>query len=415
MKEQTTRKINTTKDNMWAVIRKCIFSRKAVPVAIISGSILIYLVLINNKKEIKIKPLEDKIMSAKVISVKYQDNKVEIKSGGIINPKNKTTIIAEVSGRVTEISDRFDAGYINDEGEKIAQIERTVYVNELIKSESNLAMAEADLMLEQAKSKAAEAEWKNIKELEPSKLGLRIPQLKKFSKKVEYAQAMLLLAKQNLDRTAIITPYKSLIINRSINIGGYINKGAKIGEVVDISVGQIRLPINLDKFNILKSSKTKDFKISLYKKVNNKVVTWDADFIHSEKIIDKNNRMIYIIGEVKNPYDITDKKSKQRLTFGEFFKAKITNIVIEKAAKIPNSAVKENKNNEKIVFVVNDKNILEERKVNIAMNHKNYYYIKDGLKTNDIIILNAKSLSAGHRIKPNVITEKQESEQQQAS
>ena len=411
MKEQIIKKANKAKEHIWNVTSKYILSKKTAPIAIISGSILIYLALMNSKKEIKVKPLEDKTISAKVIKIKYQDNKVEIKSGGIINPKNKTTIIAEVSGRVTEISDRFNAGYINDKGEKIAQIERTMYVNELIKSESNLAMAEADLMLEQAKSKAAKAEWKDVKELEPSKLGLRIPQLKKFSKKVEYAQAMVLLAKQNLDRTTIITPYKSLIINRSINIGGYINKGTKIGEVVDTSVGQIRLPINLNKLNILKSSTTKNFKISLYKEINNKVITWDADFIHSEKIINKNNRMIYIIGEVKNPYDNKNKKSEHRLTFGEFVKAKIKDITIEKAAKIPNSAVKENKHNEKIVFVVNDKNILEERKVNIAMHHKNYYYIKDGLKTNDIIVLNAKSLSAGHRIKPNVITEEQEPEQ----
>ncbi len=57
---------------------------------------------------------------------------------------------------------------------------------------------------------------------------------------VKAAEAGVLIAQRNLERSEIIAPYDAMIETRHVGLGSYISTGNKIGKVLATDVAEIR-------------------------------------------------------------------------------------------------------------------------------------------------------------------------------
>lgn len=352
------------------------------------------------------KPDEIPVPIVDVTEVEQQTVSLNLPSYGVVLPKNKTLLVTEVQGRLMSISPLFVAGGIVKKGEQLAVIEPSDYQADLVQAEATLAQAEAALNEEVARGQVAKIEFKGYDKGVPPELGLRIPQLRKEQANVKYAQAALARATRNLERTVIRAPFDGIIKARNVDLGQYVTLGTNLGELYDTSVAEIRLPLSNDDLAYLESIDNPDTQVILSASLAGKDATWQGNIIRSEGVVDADNRMVYLVAEIKDPYLRLNKEAGQlRLKYGSFVTATIRGRTVDGIVKLPRHVVR----NEQVA-VVDNNNIIEMRHVNVVRTDMESVYIKDSLKTGErVSMTNFNTMASGQLVK--ILGEKADSSQ----
>lgn len=370
--------------------------RRLSPFFILLLFIVAAALLMNTKDVPEQKPEEMPIPIVDVTQVEQKTVSLNLPSYGIVTPKYKTQLVTEVQGRMLTISPLFVAGGIVKKGEQLAQIEPSDYEADLMQAEATLAQATAALNEEIARGEVAKIEFKDFDKGLPPELGLRIPQLKKEQANVKYAQAALARAQRNLERTVIRAPFDGIIKARNVDLGQYVTLGVNLGELYDTRIAEIRLPISNDDLAYLESVDNPDTEVTLSASLAGKMNSWVGNIIRSEGVIDADNRMVYLVAEIKDPYLREHKKQGSLpLKYGSFVNAVIKGRTVDGIVKLPRYVVR----NEHVALI-NDKNIVEMRHVNVVRSDLEHVFIKDSLKTGErVAISHFNNMANGQLVK----------------
>ena len=200
------------------------------------------------------------------------------------------------------------------------------------------------------------------------------------------ASARVSLAEKNLERTKIRAPYDGRVRNEKIDLGQFVNRGQSIASIYAIDSAEIRLPVHdkelafLD-LSLFETAKSKDDAVILKATFAGEQHTWSARIARTEGELDSRTRMINVIAEIDSPY--SSKDSRPPLTIGLFVEAEILGRFIEDAVVIPQSAIQ----GRNLVYIVNEKNRLEFKRVEILRMINDQAVITDGLKTGDTVCI----------------------------
>lgn len=370
--------------------------RRLSPLFILLLFVVGAIALMSTKEAPEQKPEEMPVPIVDVTQVEQQTVSLNLPSYGVVTPKYKTQLVTEVQGRMLSISPQFVAGGIVKKGDQLAQIEPSDYEADLMQAEATLAQATAALNEEIARGEVAKIEFKGYDKGLPPELGLRIPQLKKEQANVKYAQAALARAQRNLERTVIRAPFDGIIKARNVDLGQYVTLGTNLGELYDTSIAEIRLPISNDDLAYLESVDHPDTQVTLSASLAGKENTWMGNIIRSEGVIDADNRMVYLVAEIKDPY-LREHKTQGSLPlkYGSFVNAVIKGRTVDGIVKLPRYVVR----NEHVALV-NEQNIVEMRHVNVVRSDLENVFIKDSLKTGErVAITHFSNMANGQLVK----------------
>ncbi len=370
--------------------------RRSSPFLILLLFVVAAALLMSTKEAPEQKPDEMPIPLVDVTEVVQETVSLNLPSYGVVNPKYKTQLVTEVQGRMLSISPQFVAGGIVKKGDQLAQIEPSDYEADLMQAEASLAQATAALNEEIARGEVAKIEFKGYDKGLPPELGLRIPQLKKEQANVKYAEAALARAKRNLERTVIRAPFDGIIKARNVDLGQYVTLGTNLGELYDTSIAEIRLPITNNDLAYLESVDHPDTQVTLSASLAGKENTWMGNIIRSEGVIDADNRMVYLVAEIKDPY-LRDQKTQGKLPlkYGSFVNAVIKGRTVNGIVKLPRHIVR----NEQVALI-NEQNIVEMRHVNVVRSDLEYVFIKDSLKTGErVATTHFSNMASGQLVK----------------
>ena len=376
------------------MIKKII--RRASPLFILILFIVAAQVLISTKEAPEQKADEAPIPIVDVMEVQQQTVSLNLPSYGVVSPKYKTQLVTEVQGRMLNISNKFVAGGVVKKGEELAVIEPSDYEADLMQAQASLAQAKAALEEEQAKGEVAKNDWKGYDGGIPPELGLRLPQLKQEQANVKFQQAALARAERNLERTIIRAPFDGIIKARNVDLGQYVTLGTNLGELYDTRVAEIRLPLSNNDLAYLESVDNPATEVTLSADLAGKVVTWTGKIIRSEGVIDAENRMVYLVAEVKDPYLRSAKIEGQLpLKYGSFVTAIIKGRTVDGIVKLPRHLVRHGK-----VTLITDASSVEVREVNIVRTDLENVYIKDSLASGErISVTNLSNPEDGQLVK----------------
>jgi len=320
---------------------------------------------------------KEEVIKAPLIAayeVQLKNEPLTINSYGVMKPKHQTSLIAQVSGQITDVSAVFSSGGVVKKGDLLAQIDPSDYQASLIEAQASLQRAKAALQEEEARGIVAKAEWKGATSSLPPALGLRKPQLAREQANLRSAEASLARAERNLTRTKIIAPYNALINSRNIDLGQFVSTGSNLGIVSSIDIGEIRLPISSADYSYLTDG---DHSEVVLKRLENGVEQqWLAKIVRDEGVIDETSRMIYLVAEIKNPYQASPK-----LKFGTFVDAAVKSAVHNNIAIIPSHLYREGH-----VTLISADRELHQQTVELLKRDKTNVYIANGLNTGDLIL-----------------------------
>ncbi|MBB1306670.1 efflux RND transporter periplasmic adaptor subunit [Pseudoalteromonas sp. SR43-5] len=316
--------------------------------------------------------------TVQVEPVTANDHQVIINSYGEVKPLENTLLSAQVSGEVLSWHPNFVAGGIVARGETLFTIEKDNYEAAVLVAEAELARAQAGLIEEQAQAQVAEDEAKRFPSKARTDLFLRKPQVLSAQASVKSAQAALKRAQRDLDNCDVTAPYDALVISRNIGVGQFVTMGSQVAELNNIETAEVIIPIaGFD--SVFLPERIKGITATIIQKGLNSF-TREGVIDRDLGIVDNATRMSSLVVRIEDPYGL--KNIQPAIKFGSYVQVNFAGAMLNNIYRLPQELV-----NNKTVWIVNEEQQLEPRKVTVIREEGEYFYISDGLQADDKLVI----------------------------
>lgn len=362
-------------------------------------------VLIVGMMSLKTEPPKKKpVVQATVVETQVVNKEATqfiVDSQGPVKPTIDTTLVAEVSGRITTISDKFRVGSFVNKGDILFEIDSANYVANMRSAEATLAQAKASFQDAKARTDQARKDWKKIGSGEPSDLVLKIPQLNQAKASVQSAEATLFRARQDLERTKVKANFDALIKSKSVGLGQYVNTGSQVANLYGTNTAEVRLPIpdqQLAYLNLPKQGDENTYPdVRLSGIFAGEEKEWFGKLVRTEGVVEESNRLTYLVAQIDDPYGLDPKTNRDTsLRFGTFVKAEIAGKEQEGLITLPRQALYYNK---QVLTLVNE-NEIKLADVTLARTESNTIFVSGGLEDGqEIIVTPVQNPANGMKVK----------------
>lgn len=315
--------------------------------------------------------------TVQVEPVEANNHQVIINSYGEIKPLESTQLAAQVSGEVISWHPSFVAGGVVSRGDTLISIEKDNYEAAVLVAEADLARAQAALIEEQAQAKVAEDEAKRFPNKARTDLFLRKPQVLSAQATVKSAQAALKRAQRDLENCDIKAPYDALIVSRNVGVGQFVAMGAQVADLNNIETAEVIIPIaGFD--SVFLPERIKGIKATIIQKGLNSF-TREGVIDRDLGVVDNATRMSSLVVRIEDPYGL--KTQQPAIKFGSYVQVNFAGAMLNNIYRLPQSLV-----NNQTVWIVNENQELEPRKVTVVREEGEYFYISSGLNADDKLV-----------------------------
>ena len=304
---------------------------------------------------------------------------------GTIDAKRRVDLVAQVTGKVVEVSDAFADGGFFEKDDVLLSIERDDYEFALARAESTLAQAEQRLAEERGRSRQARREWRELGSDEANDLFLRKPQLRAAESAVKAAQADISAAELALDRTIIRAPFDGRIQQKRVDIGQFVGNGTMLAQIYALEALELRLPLSDAQLALLPAQLLTSsgglVGSSSYVSVNIGGRSWQfpADIKRSEAELDRRSRVATVIAEFPGSPDLEN--GRPALTPGMFARAEIVGRPVDGVIELTNASLSPDGH----VLIVNQESRLERRDVAVINREGRSVWVS-GLAAGDLVV-----------------------------
>ncbi|MFC0119209.1 efflux RND transporter periplasmic adaptor subunit [Pseudoalteromonas xiamenensis] len=313
-----------------------------------------------------------------VETMEPSDYQVVIQSYGELKPLERTSLAAQVSGKVTYWHENFVAGGLVAKGDVLMQIEKDNYEAAVLQAEAELARAEAALIEERAKAEVAKDEARRFPDKKHTDLFLRKPQVMSAEAAVKSAKAGLQRARRDLANCDITAPFDAIVVKREVGLGQFVTPGNPLAVLNNIETGEIEIPVaGFD--SVFLPNRIE----GLPAEVSNKGIngfTREAKIARDLGVVDTATRMSHLVVRVDDPYGF--KTNQPAMKFGSFVNVAFKGATLKQIFKLPQDLV-----NNQTVWVMNDEGKLEPRKVRVIREEGGYFLVGEGLESSDKIVM----------------------------
>lgn len=181
------------------------------------------------EEQVVVEELTPSVSAAEIEAVDFDQ---AIRASGDLRARFQTMIAAEIAGRVTEIS--VDEGGAVAKGSVVIEIDPERRRLDLSAAQARLAQARANLRQETSKvervRKLRSENVASVERLEEAETALLLAQ-----SAVRAEEAAVGVASRALKDASVSAPFAGLIARRAVELGGYVDPGKPLFELVSMS------------------------------------------------------------------------------------------------------------------------------------------------------------------------------------
>ena len=358
-----------------------------IPLLILSGCIAVAWWLYVNQPEMEVRQKPPTYVRVEGTVLRSATYPLRVKAQGTVQPRTRSTLVPEVSGRVVSVSDAFRPGGFFAEGEILLELDRVDYETAVTIAEASLAQAKLVLAEEEARAGQAADDWKDLgRSGTVPPLVARLPQLAKARADVAAAEAQTEQARRNLERTKIRAPYEGQVIEQVVDVGQFVSQGTTLGRIFATDYLEVRLPLPeqesrfLDLPHAYKDDKGEGsgeaIPVALLAQIAGEQVIWEGEIVRVESGLDEQTRQAVAVARVSEPYAKRE-DGRPPLLMGTFVQAEIDGGDLENVFVIPRSAVRAG--NE--IILISEENRLSRVTVHPLVSNADHVVVKVGSDT----------------------------------
>jgi RND family efflux transporter MFP subunit len=312
-----------------------------------------------------------------VMQLETSSESFRIRSQGTVRPRTQTVLSAEISGAIVSISPKFVAGGIFAPDDVLMRIDPTDY---------SVAVDKAEALVKQR-----QIEYDGSKKLRSQ--GYRAEsEYASAAAALSSAQAELVRARRNLERTFIRLPYEGMVLTKDSDVGQFVTPGTKLGVVFATDLAEIRLPLtDVDlafvdlptAADVTPAGAVEGPEVVLTATQQGQRRSWTAHIVRSEGVVDERSRVTYAVARVVDPYQLHG--DGVPLPIGTFVAAEIEGKAAMDVIRIPRSALR----GADQVLIVDPENRIEIRTVVVIRSDEQYAYLGGGVSPGERISITA--------------------------
>ncbi len=220
------------------------FLRATLPLAILGACGFVAWWFYTHSPQPKTMELPPATVRVEATAFKKTTYPVVVRSQGTVQPRTRSTLLPEVSGKVIEVGASFRPGGFFLQDSVLLKLDPVDYETALVVAKASLAQVQVVLAEEQAKASQARESWKALgKSGEPSALALRLPQMTKAEADVAAAKAQVAKAERDLERTVVRAPYDGQVLEQLVDVGQFVSQVTPLGKIFATDYVEIRLPL----------------------------------------------------------------------------------------------------------------------------------------------------------------------------
>lgn len=357
-----------------------------LPIVIIVGAALLSWQIIAARPEVERVAAPPPSLLVEVAVAQREAVTFTVRSQGVVTPRTRTTLVSEVSGQIAEVAPAFVSGGFFKEGDVLVRIDPRHYQTALKRARSEVAKAQTKVATEHALAGYAYQDWQRLRELNAaarpaSDLALRKPQLAEAVAALEFAEADLEKATEDLDRTIIRAPYDGMVREKRADVGQYVNVGSQVAETFATDYAEVRLPLpQVDlQYLELPDGDTETFlPVKLTADIGGVPQGWDGRIVRSEGVFDAESRVLHVVAQVDDPYG-QNGGGREPLRIGTFVTAEIRGREGGQLFVIPRHSLQRGET----LWLVGDDMAIQPRDLTVVRADERFSYVSSGLADGD--------------------------------
>ena len=353
-----------------------------IPVAIV---VVLLLVLI--RPEAVRVPVEPPAMLVDVAVAKRQPVTFVVRSQGVVTPRTRTTLVSEVSGQIIEVSPAFVSGGFFERGDVLVRIDPRYYEAARKRASSGVAQARTRVATERALAEYAAKDWERLRGLDAaqgpaSDLTLRKPQLAEALAGLDFAEADLEKASEDLERTVIRAPYDGMVREKRADVGQFVNPGTALAVTFATDYAEVRLPLpqkDLRYLDLPAPGAAAPLPVSLTADIAGASHAWEGRVVRSEGVFDTDSRVLHVVAQIDDPYRTAPGAGGEPLRIGTFVTATIAGRPGGELFVVPRHSLQRGRT----LWLVADDMTIGPRDVAVVRADEEFAYVAGGLAEGD--------------------------------
>lgn len=343
--------------------------------------------LFNARPEIATASVAPPALLVDVVEAKRNPVNFSVESQGSVAPRTQTTLVAEASGQIVEVSPAFVSGGFFRKDDVLVRIDPRNYESAVKRARAAVARAETQLATETATASYAKEDYARLQRLNPntappSALALRKPQLSAAMAELQSAQADLEKAEGDLDRTVIRAPYDGLVRQKIADVGQFVNVGSQLATTFAIDIAEVRLPVTQNDLQFLDVASLRagvPLAVELSAEMGGERITWPASITRSEGVFDADTRVLYLVAQVLDPYGLQSAATQVPLMMGTFVSAQIAGRSGGDLFVIPRQSIYRGET----IWLVDEDSTIRPSRVDVVRADEKFFYISSGIAEGD--------------------------------
>ncbi len=370
--------------------------RKLLPLFVLAAGVGIAWLVVATGPKAKREPPAPPVSVVEVQTLQPRDYAVALRSQGSVAPRTQSSLVAEVAGKVLEISPRFLEGGFFEKGDTLLRIDPRDYQNQVTIAEADYAQQQVLLAQERARAEQARRDWEKLGERgQPSELVLRKPQLASVEAAAAAARAKLAQARLELERTRVVAPFAGRVLEKKVDVGQYVTKGTPLATIFAVDYVEVKLPLSAEQLAWLnipehyrgEAAQAPGPRVTLTPANGDRATQWEGRIVRTSGALDSKSRQLFVVAQVDDPYAARADR-RPPLKIGTFVEADIEGKRLSGVFVVPRSALREGR---EVLLAVDGK--LERRAVNVLWSDERDAVIGGGLAAGERLIVTPVSFA----------------------
>lgn len=360
-----------------------------LPAVIVFAGFGFYKYQMDTRPQAQRRPPERQARLVTVERFNRQTQPAVINAMGTVRAATEVTLTPEVTGIVTFMDPTVLPGGLVKAGQVLYRIDSRDYETVVQQRQSEVARAELALRLELGNQTVAMQEYELLGDLideQDRELVLRKPQLQEAQESLAAARAALAKAKLDVDRCTIRAPFNAVIKAKTADVGARVSPTAPLAVLTGTDEYWVETLVSVDQLRWIQFPRGEGADGSQVWITNPTV--WGEEQYRKGLVLrlmgqlEESGRKAQLIVSVPDPLGLNGDGDLPPLLIGSYVRAEIEGSAVPDVVVLPREYLREGH----IVWVMNKKDALEIRKLEILFRGRETVYVSQGLSDGERVV-----------------------------
>lgn len=360
---------------------------------IVGGGVVAGAMIMAQGSEEQVAP-ELEPVPVEALVVRPAPHPVTVETTGTVTAAKQISVVPQVQGRLTYVSDQLQPGGRFAKGEVMARIDRRDYALAVEQRRSDVQSAEVNLALEMGRQETAQREWELLGNSgAPPDLAARKPQLQSAKLSLESAKSGLKTAQLNLERATLRAPFNAIVLSESVDVGQVVGATTNVATLsgTDTLWVQVSVPVErLGNIDIPGANATEGSSARVVQALGREQIVREGHVLRLSGQLDQQSRTATVLVEVEDPFHLGGLAEGEMpglpMLPGAFVDVTLTGRTVPDAIEVPRVAVNDNR----YVWLVEDDK-LHRQDIQIGWGSTDNVYVTGGLEAGEQIVVTSLS------------------------